>query len=137
MTYNVRGVGRSQGSSPWLGLGKDPEDFAAMEAATIQLLGEVKEVRRAVGRAFAHDDPRGLTTVIAADAMRLARTGLFLGFPRSRSRSHTSKRNPKHTPNLPSTHALPPALHTAPSLRHRSRRRPFRPTSIYCLTRSR
>ncbi|WWD15864.1 hypothetical protein CI109_100288 [Kwoniella shandongensis] len=47
LTYNVRGIGLSQGSQPWLGVGSDPQDLGAVEAAVLGLLGEsVKSVLR-------------------------------------------------------------------------------------------
>ncbi|WWC90104.1 uncharacterized protein L201_005037 [Kwoniella dendrophila CBS 6074] len=47
ITYNVRGVGLSGGSQPWLGIGNDPEDLAEIEKIGVGLLGDsVKEVFR-------------------------------------------------------------------------------------------
>nr|ODN99656.1 hypothetical protein L204_02089 [Cryptococcus depauperatus CBS 7855] len=46
LTYNVRGVGCSQGSQPWLGVGYDPADFAHIEKLSTEILGSVKEVYR-------------------------------------------------------------------------------------------
>ncbi|WVQ71586.1 hypothetical protein IAR50_001126 [Cryptococcus sp. DSM 104548] len=46
LTYNVRGVGCSQGSQPWLGVGSDPADMAQVERATADLLGDIKEIFR-------------------------------------------------------------------------------------------
>ncbi|WVF72246.1 hypothetical protein IAT40_007058 [Kwoniella sp. CBS 6097] len=47
ISYNVRGVGLSQGSQPWIGVGNDPEDFAHIERLGTALMGDsVKEVFR-------------------------------------------------------------------------------------------
>ncbi|WWD01446.1 hypothetical protein V866_008390 [Kwoniella sp. B9012] len=47
ITYNVRGVGLSGGSQPWLGTGQDPDDLAEIEKIGVGLLGDsVKEVFR-------------------------------------------------------------------------------------------
>ncbi|KAK4688645.1 hypothetical protein P7C73_g1445, partial [Tremellales sp. Uapishka_1] len=46
MSYNVRGVGRSQGSKPWVGLGLDVEDFGAVERGALELIGEEVEIWR-------------------------------------------------------------------------------------------
>nr|XP_019013483.1 uncharacterized protein I206_01550 [Kwoniella pini CBS 10737]OCF52264.1 hypothetical protein I206_01550 [Kwoniella pini CBS 10737] len=47
ISYNVRGVGLSGGSQPWLGTGSDPEDLAEIEKIGVGLLGDsVKEVFR-------------------------------------------------------------------------------------------
>jgi hypothetical protein len=42
-TFNVRGVGRSGGSQPWpgWGIGSDGDDFAAVERAVLDLVGDV------------------------------------------------------------------------------------------------
>ncbi|KAK8869859.1 hypothetical protein IAR55_000427 [Kwoniella newhampshirensis] len=39
LTYNVRGVGLSQGSLPWLGVGSDPVDFGVVESTILNLFG--------------------------------------------------------------------------------------------------
>ncbi|WRT67091.1 uncharacterized protein IL334_004057 [Kwoniella shivajii] len=47
ITYNVRGVGLSGGSQPWLGTGNDPNDLAEIEKIGVGLLGDsVKELFR-------------------------------------------------------------------------------------------
>ncbi|WVW83172.1 hypothetical protein I302_105190 [Kwoniella bestiolae CBS 10118] len=47
ITYNVRGVGLSGGSQPWLGTGHDPDDLADIEKIGVGLLGDsVREVFR-------------------------------------------------------------------------------------------
>ncbi|ODO03396.1 hypothetical protein L198_02243 [Cryptococcus wingfieldii CBS 7118] len=46
LTYNVRGIGCSQGSQPWLGVGSDPADMAQVESATADLLGDIKDIFR-------------------------------------------------------------------------------------------
>lgn len=51
VTYNVRGVGGSHGSSAWVTAGRDPEDYAAVEKWAVDLLGGkgvVQEVKRLV-----------------------------------------------------------------------------------------
>ncbi|OXB39017.1 hypothetical protein J007_01112 [Cryptococcus neoformans] len=46
LTYNVRGVGCSQGSQPWLGIGSDPADLSKVETVVSDLLGNLKQVMR-------------------------------------------------------------------------------------------
>ncbi|WWC61168.1 uncharacterized protein I303_103748 [Kwoniella dejecticola CBS 10117] len=47
ISYNVRGVGLSGGSQPWLGTGSDPNDLAEIEKIGVGLLGDsVKEAFR-------------------------------------------------------------------------------------------
>ncbi|OCF45474.1 hypothetical protein I317_00721 [Kwoniella heveanensis CBS 569] len=47
ISYNVRGVGLSGGSQPWIGVGNDPEDFAHIERLGTALMGDsVREVFR-------------------------------------------------------------------------------------------
>ncbi|WVR05133.1 hypothetical protein IAU60_002145 [Kwoniella sp. DSM 27419] len=47
MSYNVRGVGLSEGSQPWTGIGADPDDFVEVEKIGVALMGDsVKEVLR-------------------------------------------------------------------------------------------
>lgn len=46
ITYNVRGVGHSQGRSPLITVGNDPDDFAAVENAALQLLGGSSSIRQ-------------------------------------------------------------------------------------------
>lgn len=48
LTYNVRGVGCSQGSQPWLGIGSDPADLAKVETVVANLLGNIRQVMRFV-----------------------------------------------------------------------------------------
>lgn len=52
-TFNVRGVGKSGGSAPWLGfgIGKDADDFAAVERAAVALTGRSPKLYRVVGAA--------------------------------------------------------------------------------------
>lgn len=59
MTYNVRGVGASQGYTAWVTPGNDPADFAAVEQRTINLLcGDAEvEVRRLVSLTSSHYMP--------------------------------------------------------------------------------
>lgn len=52
LTYNVRGVGCSQGSQPWLGIGSDPADLSKVEAVVSDLLGNIKQVMRFVSYPF-------------------------------------------------------------------------------------
>ncbi|WVQ78046.1 hypothetical protein IAT38_000127 [Cryptococcus sp. DSM 104549] len=46
LTYNVRGVGLSQGSQPWTGVGADPADLAELERTAAKMVGGVKDVWR-------------------------------------------------------------------------------------------
>lgn len=51
VTYNVRGIGGSHGSSAWITAGNDPEDYAAVQQWAVDILGGsevVKEVKRMV-----------------------------------------------------------------------------------------
>lgn len=50
LTYNVRGVGGSHGSSAWVTPGSDPADLAALEKWAAEMMGGgIKEIKRFVG----------------------------------------------------------------------------------------
>ena len=51
MTYNVRGIGGSHGSSALITAGPDPEDYTAVQQWAVAVLGGssiVKEIKRMV-----------------------------------------------------------------------------------------
>ncbi|CAK9786942.1 hypothetical protein CC85DRAFT_302943 [Cutaneotrichosporon oleaginosum] len=63
-TFNVRGVGLSGGSQPWpgWGIGADADDFAAVERAVLDLVGDVAVYRLgySYGTLLALNAPRGV-----------------------------------------------------------------------------
>ncbi|BEI91306.1 uncharacterized protein CcaverHIS019_0401260 [Cutaneotrichosporon cavernicola] len=74
-TFNVRGVGLSEGSQPWpgWGIGSDGEDFGAVERAVLGLLGDVAVYR--LGYSY------GTNLVLSAPPPNLRRTMLVSPAP--------------------------------------------------------
>lgn len=101
LTYNVRGVGCSQGSQPWLGIGSDPADLSKVETVVSDLLGNLKQVMRFVSYPFT----LALCLKVGPNLLIIHGKGIFLGVTACRT-GQSSSASSSHTHHLTSLQNL-------------------------------